>query len=190
MSIAARSPYIPSVGPVYNVQLFHATRRVIVRCTDQGMVGAPYPLRFLTCPSATHGEVREKGWIDNGMFVPDPKAVVPYRHQVRMPNNASANAKQPGLEIGDPEAVDFPKRAVLLFRYDVMEIGIDQSRYSLTGGGPGGEFVCHAVIELDKPFGGLDEADLDPHGCRASNKPLSLAAHQAAELAAMYISKL
>jgi hypothetical protein len=152
------------------------------------MVGAPYPLRFLTCPSATHGDVREKGWIDNGMFMPDPAAVVPRRHQVRMDMPDARTA--PGLEIGDPQADEFPKRAVVVFRYDAMDIGIDQSQYTRNGGGPGGEFLCHATIPLESPFGGLTESDLDPSLCRGSSRTLSPAAYKAAELAAEYISKL
>lgn len=187
MSVA-RSPYIPCAGPVYDVQLFHSTRRAIVtHCVDYGLVGAPYPLRFVLCPSATHGHFQqEKGWIDNGMFVPDPNAVVPRRHQVSLADSSVRGA--PGLEIGDPQSDEFPKRAVLLFRYDAMDIGIDRSQYTGNGGGPGGEFVRHASIPLDTPFGGLGEADLDFQAGR--NKPLSLAAHQAADLAAVYISKL
>lgn len=185
-----RSPYVPSVGPA-EVDLLHATRRTIVRCKDYGLVGAPYPKRYLTCPVHPGSNVLEKGWSDNGMFVPDAAATVPRRYQVRL-DPATAPLRQqyaPGLEIGDPEA-DFPERAVLMFRYDVMEIGIDpSSRYHGAGGATG--FDCRHEIELSEPFGGLTASDLFVGGVAfGSNEPLSHAAYRAADLAKTYLGLL
>lgn len=198
----AASPYIPSVGP-REVDLLHSVRRTVVRCTEYGYVGAPYPQRFLTCPSDRYGmNAPEKGWSDNGIFVPDPAmGIVPRLRGVQLATSSSQSAAVPGFEIGDPEA-DFPKRAVLLFRYDAMEIGIDRSPntagHPFVFGSDNG-FVCVHTIELDKPFGGLGEDDLPCVRGRAnqnlgpilhSTVALDLATRAAMYLAGMYAAEV
>lgn len=197
----AASPYIPSVGP-REVDLLHSVRRTVVRCTEYGYVGAPYPQRFLTCPSDRYGRnAPEKGWADNGIFVPDPAmGIVPRYRAVWLKSDSSSVV--PGFEIGDPNA-DFPKRAVLLFRYDAMEIGIDRSSncagHPFVFGQNNNGFVCVHTIELDKPFGGLGADDLPCVRGRAnqnigpildSTVALDLANRAAMYLAGMYAAEV
>lgn len=154
----ARSPYSPNVGP-FQISLLHATRRVVVRGLDYGMVGAPFPDRRVVVGDET-------GWEDNGMFVVDES--FPRKTTINI-----GNYNVPAFVVGPRWG-----NKIVVFRYAAMDIGhvVDgpDGPYGMDYDKGVRGFVVERSIECALPFGGLEKEDFE-----GGSAPVSTAAWRA-----------
>lgn len=146
MDMRHRSPYSPEIGP-FKISLLHPMLETVVSGLEYGPAGAPFPERRVVVG-------QETGYADRGVFIVEPtypRKVHSSMINVVVPPATPGDAEKTyhaktAFEIGTLGAA-FPERVVVVFRWDVMEVGHVDDRYH--------RFTSVYQMECEPNFGGL-----------------------------------